>query len=490
MSFYGYNKIKSVRVVKLFMQDSGTYNQQFARPYNTFMEAGTLNAITEHVVRYNKNPLEKPNISGMVGDFIQPQATPERLLSITNGWAEKRIRFTLQLEIVDNLGTVCSQYILGYTSFNGVTHSGNIAPDMVFFVNSSIKTKRDYIQTAFGTDYVESVVSNDQVLASNTYTGLMSANHEYLLRPEDTFGMMQTSHLPSSFGGDGTIYDSRTMLRTEATLSRRANNLPGSYVSNILGGYMANTALADFGQNEIKILEKSRGNVVEGIAVDDPFLGAIAKVTNSTTGNQFMFKDLLALDPNATLNTTYNVLGKVELANTHQAGQTCHWSGSDRTTQVATILSQAIPAIMMELALVHIAFSTSNMNYGSQITTIISNARGFTKCDVTKNCDMFRYRLENEILKDLTFNNTTSIGLEMVVSMAGETWIKLQVDSNPIVDFVVPSFCDNLLAPILTTNQNLSKNIANDFEMLNTNIAEALHGRMTYPSVGNSFYPT
>jgi hypothetical protein len=73
-----------------------------------------------------------------------------------HGWDTQRLRFLLKLcDCHHQIGASVTQYIRYYTSFPGVTTNGAIAPDMVFYINSIIETRKIPVQTPTG--YSESM---------------------------------------------------------------------------------------------------------------------------------------------------------------------------------------------------------------------------------------------------------------------------------------------------------------------------------------------
>jgi hypothetical protein len=108
------------------------------------------------------------------------------------------------------------------------------------------------------------------------------------------------------------------------------------------------------------------------------------------------------------------------------------------------------------------------------MNTKLITAKGLTNADMTQNYNMFIHRFEQELINNLTYGNSTSYALKLRVDMMGDTWISISLNGVPALDFVTPSFCDNLMAPIITTNPNTVGLLINDFEVLTENIREAV----------------
>ena len=469
------NKAKNLRIVNLIMQETGSYNEQFARPYTTHFDANTLNSVTERVIERGNGRIDNAALAGITGTFINPSATPESAIPIINGWNEKRVRFLMEVECQYQVGGSSSSYIQGYTSFPGIGSNQSIAPDMDFYINSIITTKKTQVLTPMGMQVLESVTDNSHVLCSNNWGGMTQPGQQRMMRPQDVFCNMEASHIPGIYDTDiANVYDGRTILRSEASKSARVNGLSGSYASKIIDGYVVGNAMADFGQSESNIINRSRSEVSETQAALDPFLSAISSITSSGITNKFKYSDLIKLDSNVDNICNYAIAGNTQRVSVHQAGQTSAWHGSDRLTLGATILSQAVPAIMMELMINRIIFKSTNHDITGQMQTRIIDGKGFSNMDLTRHLDLFIRRLEKEILQDLTFNNQVPYSIEMRVDLLGETWINISMDGQPPADYVTPSFCDNLFVPVVTSNLAVVQNLTHDFESLVLNVKEAL----------------
>lgn len=461
------NKPVNLRIVKLIMQETGTYNPQYSRPYTTQFDGQTLNAVVERVVDRNMGKFDQAALSGLSSSFISPTPTPEAMIPIVNGWNEKRARFLMEVNFDFQLGGSSTSYIQGYTSFPGITASQSIASDMEFYINSIITTKKTSYQTPYGMQVAETVTDNSHLLCSNNWNSISQPGQQRLMRPQDVFCNMQTSHIPGSYGGDITdIMDGRTILRSEATKSSRINGLGGAYASKIIDGYLTSSSLSDFGQSESAIISNSISQVHELQAMTDPFLAALASVTSYGVTNKFRYTDLTRLDPNVQYVTNYAIAGPTQMLQPHYAGQTAAWHSTDRATLAATILSQAVPAIMMDLMINRMVFKSTNHDITGQMNTVIIDGKSFSNTDMTRNFEMFKRRLEKEVLLDLTYNNQISYAIDMRVDLLGETWIGISIDGQPTIDYVTPSFCDNLFVPVITNSAATVQTLTHDFENL------------------------
>lgn len=456
------------RITKLLIQDTGTYNVQFRRPY---MSEGSLNLINEFANRLEgQTSIAASQVAGVAGQFVHPQATPEKEIVIANGWGQRRMRFMMEVQHGSHVSGHTTEVILGYTEHNEgvIVHSGAVDPRMRFFINSIIQVRNTAVMTPTGMGMSQTVTDNSHVLYNDTPGGLAgmfaaASQKEMRLRPYDVFMTIGRAHLPES----EQIYDTRVIQGPKAELSKRQNNMPANYVADVLQSYKAASMHGrQFGQAEEQVITAAAGYVRERAAEQNPFLSALSQMHGTPVANWFTFADLLAIDPAVDAVTQVVLMGPTQQNMAHVANQTATWGTADHDTVIATSLSNSVPALMMELALTKIAFKSTNNNVGGQPLTMILDAGSFSNIDQSQSLAFFTHQLEKVLLADLTMNNQISYALEMRVDLLGETWIHMSFDARPFIDYVTPSFCDALLTPVLTTNAQQAVSLAHDFDQL------------------------
>lgn len=464
-----------IRVTKCFIHETGTYNPQYRRPYQTCLTGPALGAIQERL--HGMSRFDPAMMGGIANQFIQPAATPEKMIDIPQGWSDQRLRFMLEVEHTEPIGTKTKELILGYTSHHGVSHMGSIDPQMEFYVNSVIQVRDKIVPTAFGNQQQASVINSSHVLVDNNFGGIYNnAGGDQWIRPEDVYVVMNRSHLDGYNHGE-TLFDARNAARRMAVKSRRSNCLATNYMATILEGYnhavKDNSAFSAVAPSQEEIFTKARGYTQEAIAARDFFLSAIANMRNMPVGNSFRWGELLSLDPDAERNTRVVLMAPAQRTTMHQAGQTADWGAVDRSTVVATILAHGVPGLLMDLGLTQVAFMATNRVIGCQTHVAMQHVQGFSQnIDLAPFAQAFELRLQNEILRDISFDNQTDFHVEMVVDLVGETRINVSVDGQPPVDYTAPSFCDALSAPIATCNSELTSTMASDFDSLVNLVAD------------------
>jgi len=490
MNYLGRHHNSGLRITKFLLHETGTYNPQYRRPYDTTMDTNTIGIFSEAL--QNANKYTPGLIGGLANKFISPTATPEKQLTITNGWGERRLRFMMEVVYNTHLGEGPKEVILGYTEFSGVSMNGHIDPNMRFYVNSIMETRATTNYGPMGAQTQQGVISGSHIIVDNAWGGIYNPIRDQNMRPTDVYTAMTRLQLNGISQGD--IYDSRTMTNNTAIKSNRSNASAAEYVSKIFNGYTNAVRNAAFGSGESTIMDTARGLVMESPAPADPFLSAITQIRgDAALGNTFTLNDLKQLDPNVDKVAKLIVMSAQTQAITHHAGQTADWGGSNLQTTVATILSQSIPAILMDVALTRIVFMTTNRVIGNLVQTTIMDAQGFSGGDLSNQLAVFISRLESEVLRDISYNNTIDFAIEMHVDLIGETFIKVSLDNQPIIDFVTPSFCDALMAPVISGINERVMNVASDFQQLTEHLMENNHhtagSRNQYTNFASTYNP-
>jgi hypothetical protein len=222
----------------------------------------------------------------------------------------------------------------------------------------------------------------------------------------------------------------------------------------------------------------------------DYFLAAISQIRGEpVVSNRFEWRDIMTLDPNTPHVTRASILDTAKKMAVHQVGQTADWGSADRETVAATVLSQSVPALMLDVGITLLGFKSTNHDIGGQMNTIYYEAQSFSNTDHSQALEILKHNIEQYVLTGITFNNQISYALEMRVDLLGETWIKISLDGGPFIDYAVPQFCDASLVPVLTTNDQLAVQLAGDFEMLSTQLnAAAQESHPTLMSAGGSSF--
>jgi hypothetical protein len=477
------HRITKMQVEQLIMVESGTYNPLYHRPYQSHLDAQLLNTVINRVDQAGTGHITGNLLSGVAGMILAPTATVDtsREIAIPHGWQERRIRFVLIVSVEFSLGTQNTYYYQGYTNYPGVNVSGAIDPQMVFIINSVMVVGKQVANYGpMGYTTMDRLVESYQVVADPTWHSITQAQMAHLMRPQDVFTGMQSNYMrgaADAYGqyDNGSSYrDARSVLRADPQRSNRANNLPGAYVAKVIDGFFTSSQMSEFGHSDADVLSISKQTVMETPISENPFIRWLGERRSQPTGYQFTMGDLELLDSGVSGRVNLIIPGQAQAVQQHRTGMTSFWNGADRATVVASHLVQAIPALMMELLITKIALRSTNHDIGGRISTVLISANSLTGLDLTRHYELFVRRLETEIIHDFTYGGQESYQLEIQADIFGETWVNLSIGPMPLIQYVAPSFCDNLFAPIVAQNQHQFDNLVLNMEQLVNNVNESV----------------
>ncbi|MBB5409352.1 hypothetical protein HDG34_003293 [Paraburkholderia sp. HC6.4b] len=466
-------------VRRLIISPTGTYNTQYMRPYDNTLQGPGLNAICETLC--GENRYTPARLAGIANQIVSPAATPEKAIGIVNGWDATRCRYFMEVESHSMGGAVSVVKVLGWTNYMGIVNTGSchIDPNMEFYVNSVVQV-REYIETTpLGNQPHTNVAENAHVLVDPTYFDAYVKEKTMSMRPEDMYATMSLNHLHNM----GDTLDTRTTLTRVPVASTRSNSIAAFYAAAVLDNYKKAADSNNFGlQPETEVLDSARGYAQDSVLALNPFFRAMQEYREGMLTNFFTWSDLCRLDPDVVHKVKALELPASTRVHRVGSGMSQDWGGSDRLTQVATILAQSVLALMSVYTLTRFAFTATNrqvfssnapsgVDGHSSITFIPGDAESFSRRDLSPFIEQFRINLEHMILKDVSHNNQIDFWLEMRINLLGETWIDISLDGGPVITYVSPSFADALMVPVVTTQTHLGQRLAGDFHEICTTIA-------------------
>lgn len=452
-----------VRVNKLLVIATGTYNDQFYRPFRAYLDGGLESELAE---RLNPHaPYSSNTFSGIATRFIKPDSSPHGVLNIDGGWNKPRMRWIAELEWIDSLGATTIQILTGYTSSEiDLSYANTLDPNLEFFVNNSFMFRVMLTPTPQGTVRHITPISGGQIFINPHYAGI-AGQQELLMRPIDIAQISAVNHEILGYGLDADVHISGSMVTNQAKLSRRSNASPATYMSRLLEShrrsYMTNQSQ---GGDATNIATDTINNAREHNITTDYFLNAISNLNGSSIlVNHFNLNLIMQLDPSLRTEDRIRVYrnesvgqkgSTLDIHQPHQTGNSTQWYGSDALTQAAATLAHAIPGIMAECTLSTITFMSNN--YEGMVKGFVSaipHASGFLPdMDLRSFLETFRVRVEDELLFNLSHAHQRSLNVQVYSDILGDTRINLTLD-NESGYYVTPTFCDSTFTPIKAYDQ-------------------------------------
>lgn len=455
------------RVIKAIFVEAGSYNDMVVRPYETNFTQSNVNAFKE-ATNYGGN-ISSSNISGVATSFLRPSVGLLEHSAIDQGWQAPRFRYILELEFYSHLSPGYRKIIQGYTNHLGVNFStGSIDPNMVLYFNNVVTLNYVNMQTPAGIYTNVRVANADQIIrgvVDFSFTGESVVTKS--LRPNDIFNKM--SHFDY---GDDTLDLTGGFADTPLKKSKRRNGVPSMYLADVMKGYQGGFSEGGFssGIDQHDAFGVASGLVKENqIGSDDFFRTLQSNTANFTTGGFITYSELVSLTPEMDSKITI-----VPAKTAHQQtallhsgglgyGQGEHWQGSNNETMWASIMTQSIPGLMLDLLITKLAFTAHNRTTDSSHDIRITYANSFSEgIDLQPYLAVFVTKFETEILRGLTLNNHLDYALVVSVDIVGETRISISVMGQPAIEYVAPSFADGLYSCLTTHDAGAETRLAHD----------------------------
>jgi hypothetical protein len=470
---FGQYGTASMRIKVLQIQATGTYGQQYSRPFQSQFTgaAGSTNlsildSVAERVVASRGGITGAMFSTGPGVNLITPSATPERDIGIANGWGTKRLRFVLQIDRNDHMGTAQYISVSGFTDHADLSLSNRIDPRTRFYINSVSVANPVRIKNPYGvTESIRPVSSNQLVVNRDSQGALVpGVATAYSIAPDSVFSTLQAAEYSKGLHGDSML-DTRPFLTGSPRLMQRQHNSAPQYCASILETWNSVNNASEFSHSSDRIMEECIQTLEAPMAQDDPFISFLMRRNQQEYGyssnfdGSFKYDDLLALDANVE-----NVKHLVpDIGGLHYAGQSCNWSSSDGITLAASALAQAVPSYMAQVGIDVFRFNATNNQVGGQILVLPVAVSGFgASMDQRAEVEALCFRLKNEVLSSVTYGNQVSFTLEMHVDLYGETWIELSMNGESPGLYVSPTFADSLVVPTVTINNQRINGICHD----------------------------
>lgn len=466
-----YSRNTQVNIVELRLQETGTFNQQFHRPYEAIIRHDSLESLSRRIEstihRSSVGRVDNELLSGMADGLITVSATPDQAAGIVNGWSERRFRFTMTVSAKIGFAEEL-YYFQGYSEYFDVSYGNNINPKLVFFINSYTRVSRGTDPTNPLGGYIDRVIESRQVL--NGVYGANSASELYGIRPEDLFIGVQSSYLSQGLS-DTTmpLTDTRVGMIGTTFSNSRNNALPCNMLTGLINTWREAETLSEFGQGTENVYDRAIQKLHEPSPMENVFIAALSQIQNNGASPSawFSLEDLSRIDASVSQRIYYSPLESTAMV--HSTGMSSDWDGANKQTQIAYLVASATASLMQSSGLVTAHFFATNITMNGQ-TSVEMTAPGisFSTNNPVAAYTLFTSRFASEIMPDLTANNLIPIAITVSADIYNETHVSVSIDGQPPVPYVYPSFADSLLQSTMTVDRtNYNSLITGVEEVLN-----------------------
>ncbi|MNP98183.1 hypothetical protein D3C85_107960 [compost metagenome] len=468
------NPRASFQITKLLFCPTGTYGDQFLRPFYLgdnvdFQSMSILQEVTKGGRNINAGVL-----APFSGQLLRPKADVMTGIQIANGWGEQRLRFMMEVQS-QAMGANLISYVTGYTDYPGYSRiNGNevvFDKNMKLYFNNTVTLQHSTYDAGHGNATRSSVIDSSHLLFGKYNPSFNADQSEVAMttRPEDIFSIMEVSMQ----SGNQPYSDGRLLFADLLPKkSRRSNELTNVYMSSILSNYRDSVTNAMGAMNgPAEAMSYAIGNVAESVINEDPLFHAICRTLNFNEDGSITYGSLCQVSPG--LDHVAAVTGGESkyTQQLHHAGQTANLAAATPECMAATTVAREVPAIMSELMLIGLMFTATNDTIGGEyVVDIAPNYLSFAQMDMTRYIEMFKQRFIGSVLQGLSNNRMTKFSMSVQVDMFGETYVNISLNGGPMTPHCFTGFADALTAPVMSYNQEAVFSLVKDFDQVANNL--------------------
>lgn len=432
---------------------------------------------------YKAGKFNPSTVTDLTDNMIGVTGSSTGQISIVNGWQTKRYSFSMYVEVRMTSGGSIVYIVSGFTDTNEIHINGNqvfINPDIVLHI-TNINTGTIQMNQDNSTGIL--IMSSDQVLSKNQYLQDWSVqgNEFRSQRPLDVFNTITSNMFKQDT--DAIFINASTSL-PQPVLANRVNNIPTNYTTKLLNSYLEATEVNKHFEEEHYFPnpgELSNTNAAkENYLHDNKFLSYLGR-NDITSFNvvSFKWKDILNINPHVmdivhvnTCHDRINLFNQSGFSLPSNALITSSVSNrSDLIGQIVATLQSSIPALVNRCQLRNIIFAANN-NMGSHVVNVI-NASSFNPFNVQNGVQLFENLLPDQILSSLFTHIQLSYELFVFCQIETETFIRISINGGAYEDFLLPTYADALLTPLITNDYNTIDTISNTVNMVSNTIAQS-----------------
>lgn len=435
-------------------------NEMYQRSFAITPNEKVLNTVEDML--YNNGFTTQTEIVKKCNTFIHLDPTTGGLISVPNGWNNKKLSFVLSVEVTRSSTVKDIYFINGFTDFyDPILNTGRdvsvkyLDPSMDFNINTIT-----LVTETLDSQGIPSIKFKDKITILRKHGQAYdydSLGDESLIRPNDIFSSIYMGKADSNYGIDPTETN-RSQANTISFLSDMLNNIADSINVNKNGN-------GDERKNRANALHDMIINTEESKMMNCPFLVALFRRTGEAKPSRFNIDDLLAIAPYLDdVTKTVNIQEKEE----HK-----------KSILSSDVLDKNINPTIGNLLCMEFYQIMSSILFDNMITRVsihISNHRKFTYQDIasTLSSESIFHKVFNTprtiniidsflrkiILPKMTMNGEIDVDLIADINILDSSSIAITVNDDDPEVYRYKSSMDNLYSPYIATNNQ--KNVMVD----------------------------
>jgi hypothetical protein len=505
----------SIQVEMLLVVPTGTYQQQWRRPFVTQLDNNNITQVYDVVSHaYHDFMLRKKNgslpanaaydidpmqLSAISSSFIKPAMGAEApaRLNLKHSLEFQTARFVLRIAVQRHGAVEPQRFVMtGYTSHMGILQKAGRAglnqsdytldPLMELTINSVMEVRKVTRNYGYGDQIAWEMHAVHQVLVDTEFRSVDDPN-VIRMRPYEVTSALSRMHDPRTAQRGIDVTDTRYMQTTAPEFSDVHNTNPNNYMAKILGGLAAGRdAAIETNMSSLVGQYTQAGRILrDPISREDPFLKALASFDDGIVSATFKFRDLLAIDPNADSDQVCKINMRDFNAYVNKRGEnmaygrdTQTWNGRDLATEWAVQVTNMLPPMMMDLAMRRVeVFASNSFERMCKATNAWPFVEGVDLSPQMRTLDILFYE---QFVRPMTGDGDwMRYDLDIVADLYGDIVIGLSLNGSPRETFVFPAFMGSAMAPVLTSQPDTLDHIASEFKNLQAAVLPPINQLVT-----------
>lgn len=477
-----------LKIVNAWFIETGTAPDMVSRNLITHIDPSTMQQFASQT--RDGELLTADNLAGIAGRIIQPDANHERQVHIANGWAARRYRFVLRVANPSQPNGAV-YYYTGYTDTNEFSiATNNFDQHMRLYFNNVIQVNQVMKPSPTGyTPFINVVECNhmihpatlgatqmDFATSFNPQGGFGVQNQPTSLRPLDLMYNLSSQHKANMSGQHmGTTFvDTRPGV--DLCKSKRRNTVPSHYLSKaaeaMIYGYSEAAQQAQSGPHTA--FDIATAHSEENTVYADRFFSILANEYGYHQNGFITWGDFNRSNPElqqagVTFVMTHGEAKKKDIYVSERGNFDTMVNDRRPQTMLITQVMQSIPSVLLESLITFARINVTNMTLDGSVVVTVTDPISFVELPkgyLIPFIPTLERRLRHIIFSDIAQNQYVPFDLTLTIDIFGETFAMLGYNGEFPTPYSIPTYCDSMLSPIVTTNGNVLGQMSNDVNYL------------------------
>lgn len=472
-----------MNITKLMLVEVANLEEIYRRPFELTVD-GDIIKLLEDAISRDAGQFRPQLVLDAVGRGLTLSSSREDVALGAGQFRDSRFRFILEITIDEINGSMPGSRIIvcGYTDRVDMSYNHVMAPDMRFYVNNIVGI-RDIPRVHHGRRYIDSQVTDNYQLLLGEYNmpgGRRNSHNDYLMRPRDVFRTIE-KHKSIGVGENGeTVVDTRTMFSNGVETNRGRNNLRGRYLSTLMEADRAGKSEQSvYGDDLFEATRDSASSdvVSEPRLIRNPFLNMLVQRSSTFTDDGFFeYSHLAEFTPLRSMRDLDDLTDFSLINDNTFDFESKSWDNN--STEVITVATfcQEVPALMVDCLFSYLNFKVCNMYLtdGQPEFEFIDWGNFVEMNGNDRLLEAFKQRFLREVFNLVTNDDQLIIDLEIEAEVGGMTALDVSFDGGRKERYTFPSFCDGIVAPVVTDDANKLENIAKKYGSIREDIVDPL----------------